>query len=274
MADFSGHPQVVAGPDPRFRRRWIEVRRRQGRRRLYVLGGLIAVTGTAATGWAALHSPVLDVDVVRVTGAGRTPAAEVVAVSGVPRGHALIDVDPEAVRAAVGRLPWVLRAKVTRQWPGSVSIAVTERVPVAAARAGEQSWALVDAEGRVLATVAEPPPGLPPVSGTAPVGVPGTRLGSGWEAVLRVAAATPPPLLDRVSAIAEADNGGVELTLAPGAVVRFGLPEQVDEKFTAISTVLARVDTKDLAVLDVRIPRTPALTRRETTARVSTRAAG
>ena len=250
------------------------MRRQQGRRRLYVLGGLITVTGSAAAGWAALHSPVLDVDAIRVTGTGRTPAAEVVAVSGVQSGQALIDVDPDAARAAVGRLPWVLRATVTRQWPASVSITVTERVPIAAARAGEESWALIDADGRVLATVAEPPPGLPPVSRAAPVGAPGSRLGPGWEAVLRVAAATPRPLLDRVSAIAEGGDGGVELTLAPDAVVRFGPPEQVDEKFTAIATVLAQVETDDLAVLDVRIPRTPALTRREAATRVSTRAAG
>ena len=274
MADFSLNPQVVAGPDPRFRRRRIEVRRQQGRRRLYVLGGLLTVAGSAAVGWGALRSPVLDVDVIRVTGTGRTPAAEVVAVSGVRRGQALIDLDPDSARAAVSRLPWVLRATVTRQWPASVSISVTEREPVAAARSGKRSWALVDAEGRVLATVAEPPPGLPPVSGVAPVGLPGSRLGPGWEAVLRVAAETPRPLLDRVSAIAEADDGGVELTLAPDAVVRFGPPEQLEEKFTAISTVLAQVDTADLAVLDVRIPRTPALTRREAATRVSTRAAG
>lgn len=238
------------------------------------IGSLAAMAGSVGVGWGALRSPLLDVDAVRVTGAVRTPAHEVVAASGIRRGQPLVDVDAGAAAVAAGRLPWVLRASVTRDWPGVVSVRVTEREPVAVARVSDQTWALIDVESRVLASVAEPPPGLPAVSGSEPVGPPGSRLGPGWAAVLEVAAATPRPLLGRLSAVAEADGGGVELRLAPDGVVRFGPPEQAEEKFTAIATVLAQVDTRDLAVLDVRIPRAPVLTRREAAGRVSTRAAG
>ena len=260
--------------DPRFRRRRIEVRRQEGRRRLVVIAGILGVAGTAVVGWVALRSPLLDVDAVRVTGAVRTPVAEVVAAAGVRPGQALVDVDPDAAASAAARLPWVLRARVTRDWPGSVSIQVTEREAVAVARVDDRTWALVDVDSRVLASVAEPPPGLPTVSGTAPVGPPGTRLGPAWAPLLEVATAAPRPLLGRLQAVAEAEDGGVELRLAPDGIVRFGPPEQVEEKFTAIATVLAQVDTENLAVLDVRIPRAPVLTRREAPTRVSTRAAG
>ena len=274
MTKPSRKPQVGPELDPRFRRRRIEVRRQEGRRRLGVVASLVAVVGAAGTGWVAVRTPLLDVDAVRVTGAARTPVAEVIAASGVYRGQPLVDVDPEATAAAAGRLPWVLRATVTRSWSGSVAIAVTERAPAAVARMGEQSWALIDVHGQVLASVPERPAGLPAVIGSAPVGPPGSRLGHGWAAVLRVATAAPHPLLGRVSAVAEAEGGGVELRLAPDGVVRFGPAEQVDEKFTAIATVFAQVDTKGLAVLDVRVPRAPVLTRSEAATRVSTRAAG
>jgi len=260
--------------DPRFRRRRIEVRRREGRRRLMVIGGILAVAGSAGVGWGALRSPLLDVDRVRVTGAVRTPVAEVLAASGVRPGMALVDVDAETAATTAARLPWVLRVRVIRDWPASVSVQVTEREPVAVARVGDRSWALIDGDGRVLDSVAEPPPGLPTVSAGSPVGPSGTRLDPAWAPVLSVATSAPSQLRGRLSAVVEAEGGGVELRLAPDGVVRFGPPEQVGEKFTAVATVLAQVDTDDLAVLDVRIPRSPVLTRREAAARVSTRAAG
>ena len=274
MAEQTLKPPGRIDLDPRFRRRRIAVRRQEGRRRLVVIGGILAVAGTAGAGWGALRSPLLDVDTVRVTGAVRTPVAEVVSASGIRPGRALVDVEAGAAATAAARLPWVLQARVTRDWPGTVSISVTEREPVAVARIDDRTWALIDRDSRVLASVAEAPPNLPTVSGNVPVGPPGTRLAPAWTPVLAVAAAAPRPLLGRLNAVAEAEGGGVELRLAPDGVVRFGPPEQVEEKFTAVATVLAQVDPKDLAVLDVRIPRAPVLTRRGAATRVSTRAAG
>ena len=105
------------------------------------------------------------------------------------------------------------------------------------------------------------------------MGPPGSRLGPGWSAVLEVATKAPPPVLARVGTVADV-AGEVELALTSGGVVRFGPPEQVGEKFTAIAAVLAQVDLKDLAVLDVRIPRTPVLTRQQAADKVSTRTTG
>jgi len=261
--------------DPRIRRRRIEIRRREGRRRLLVLVGALAVAGLAAAAWGVSRSPLLDVDRIEVTGAVHSDADDIVRESGIRRGAALVDVDPEGAAAGARRVPWVQQATVRRDWGGTVSISVTERVPVAAARVADDVWGLVDADSRVLATVAEPPPGLVSVSGPTAVGPPGSRLGAGWEGVLAVAFTAPPTVLARVTAISETEGGAVELALRePGGTVRFGPPEQVEDKFAAIATVLSRVDTRDLEVLDVRIPRSPVLTRRDVASRVSTRTAG
>ena len=275
MVETTLKPQVIAGMDPRIRRRRLDVRRQEGRRRLRVLTGLLVAAGLAGGGWGALHSPVLDVDRVVVSGVVHTDPAEVVRGSGIRRGDALVDVRPAAAVAGVARLPWVAEVTVRRQWPGTVVVRVAERAPVAAARAGQNEWALVDADSRVLAraTATEPPAGLPAVSSPDPVGPPGSRLGPGWSAVLEVATKAPPPVLARVGTVADV-AGEVELALTSGGVVRFGSPEQVGEKFTAIAAVLAQVDLKDLAVLDVRIPRTPVLTRQQAADKVSTRTTG
>ncbi len=276
MPETRLNPQVSVRIDPRIRERRTEVRRRERRRRLAVLVGTVSLTVLAGGAWGASRSPLLDVDRVEVAGAARTDVAEVVRASGVHRGRPLVDVDAGAAAARAEQLPWVLRATVRREWGGTVSIEVTEREPVAAARAGE-GWALVDADGRVLGPVPEPPAGLPAAVAGSPVGSPGSRLDSGWDAVLevaRAARAARPRLLERVTAIAEVEGSGVELTLEAGGTVRIGAPDQLNEKFTAIETVLGQVDTRDLTVLDVRIPRTPVLTRREAADKVSTRTAG
>jgi hypothetical protein len=53
---------------------------------------------------------------------------------------------------------------------------------------------------------------------------------------------------------------GLELPLRPSGVVRFGRADQVGEKLTALETVLDRVQGP-IAVIDVRVPHAPVLTR-------------
>ncbi|MBV8986554.1 MAG: hypothetical protein JO248_19150, partial [Acidimicrobiia bacterium] len=75
------------------------------------------------------------------------------------------------------------------------------------------------------------------------------------------ALAMPPQVAQRVTAVAAADGGQVELRLKPSGVVRLGPPDQLAEKMLATQTVLTQVDLTRLAVLDVRVPDSPAITR-------------
>jgi hypothetical protein len=43
--------------------------------------------------------------------------------------------------------------------------------------------------------------------------------------------------------------------------VRLGPPDKLEEKLVAVETVLGQVDLSRLAVLDVRVPASPAITR-------------
>jgi hypothetical protein len=58
-----------------------------------------------------------------------------------------------------------------------------------------------------------------------------------------------------------AGTAGIELRLAPAGVVRFGPAEAVGPKLRALATLLARVDLTDVAVIDLRVPDAPVLTR-------------
>ena len=258
--------------DPRFRRRWIEVRREEGRRRFRVLVGVTAVVALGCAGRAATDSVLLDLDRVVVEGAVHTAPDEARFASGLRTGEPMLDIDEKAVDRAVEALPWVQEATVRRQWPGQVRIRLIERVPVAVAEAEPGAVALIDGTGRVLEWASVPPPGLPVLAGLPPVGTPGTTLGVDGVATLQVAVALPAELRTRTAGLAPAPGTGgeVELRLNPEGMVRLGPPDDLDAKFTAIRAVLAQVDLRNLAVLDVRRPENPVLTRRESAVKVST----
>jgi cell division protein FtsQ len=262
--------------DPRIRRRRVEVQRQEGRRRLRVLVGITAVVAVGCGGWAATGSPLLDVDHVVVDGATRTPVADVVTATGIRAGRPMVDVDVRGAERAVDALPWVQHATVHRQWPGRVRVVVTERRPVAVTGAGDGASALVDASGRVLAEVEAPPGGLAALSGLPPPGPPGSVLAPEGIAALSVALALPAELRDRTAGVAPTSGsaGEVELHLAPDGTIRLGPPDHLQAKFNAIRAVMAQVDLRNLAVLDVRRPDSPVLTRRETPTKVSTPRAG
>jgi cell division protein FtsQ len=262
--------------DPRIHRRRVEVRRQEGRRRLRVLVGITVVALLAAGGWAAVGSRALDVDHIVVQGVVHTPISAVAPAAHVRRGERMIDLDLAAAARGVGALPWVGRATVEREWPGSVRIRVVERAPAAVVPAAQGGSALVDAAGRVLDDVAAPPPGLAVLDGLGAAGPPGTSLSADAAAALSVAVAMPAELRSRVLDVGPVGgtSGEVELRLPANATVRLGSAEDLQRKFDAVRAVLAQVDLRNLAVLDVRRPDSPVLTRRETTTKVSTPRAG
>src|SRR5438094_25208 len=77
-------------------------------------------------------------------GGGNDVAGAVIEATGIRRGEAMTGVHEGTVAAHVQRLPWVRTATVSRHWPGTVSISVTERRPVASVRGRGDEWALVD----------------------------------------------------------------------------------------------------------------------------------
>jgi cell division protein FtsQ len=194
----------------------------------------------------------------------------------------MIDVNAAAMAARIARLPWVATAHVQREWPATVRIEITERVPLAivaeatppappAPRTGLRpaapvptTWAVVDASGRVLEVDAAPPAGLPHLLGVGQAGPPGSRLAGSAAPALAVVAALPGDITSRLVTAGPAVNDPAEIDLAliGAGVVRWGPPDQTPDKIVALRTVLARVDMTDVATIDVRVPLAPVLTRR------------
>ncbi len=270
MTTTTPAPPAPPGPpplDPRLRARRIEVRRAEARKRLHRLVAVLVVVGVLMIGGSLFVSPVLDVDHIEVIGTDHLSVEDVVAASGVEFGQPMVAVDRGNVARLVEEVPWVRQAKVTRTWPGTVTIEVRERTAVASVVGIDDQQYLVDRAGRVLGSDAMSTTPVPTLYGVGTPSEAGTVLsGEAASGALTLAvtlpAATPSGM--GVFAIERLDTGRLTGTLAlPDgslATVLFGADADLEAKVVAFSTVLGSVDPTGLAVVDVSVPSAPSLT--------------
>jgi cell division protein FtsQ len=230
----------------------VAARRAEGQRRLRVLVAAAAVLLVAVVAWAVTASPLLAVHRVVVRGATHTSATALGAAAGIHRGDAMIWLHPGDAAGALRALPWVRTAKVSRSWPTTVRITVTERTPVAWAD-GPAGHVLVDRTGRVLEGVVTVPAGLPQLAGQARVGKPGTSLA--LSAAAQVAARLG--ALRATTRSVAVSKGGVTVTLVNGTEVRMGDAAEADAKARAAVAVLASLGTSPVHYVDVSVPTNP-----------------
>ena len=110
----------------------------------------VVILGTSA--WVVFGTSVLGVRQVEVTGTSVVPESEVRAAAAVAPGTPLARVDTGAVGARVTALAPVAAVEVSRSWPGTLVIAVTDRVGVAAV-AVPAGFGVIDSGGFVFHTV-------------------------------------------------------------------------------------------------------------------------
>ena len=246
--------RVTRGSEPRppaVRRTPATYRRRRLAAALVVLTALVGIGfGVRVT---LYDSGLLDVRNVQVTGVSTIKPPDVQAAADVPTGAPLAGIDTAAIAARVAALPPVASVSVGRSWPHTVSIAVTERVPVATATT-ERGVALVDGVGVVYPGV--PPAGLPRLNfGAVGPDDPATR------AALAALAALPEVLRAQVltvdATVAAGAPGQVTLGLAGARQVLWGTSDRGADK----ARVLVPLLTEPGRVYDVTSPDLPTIRR-------------
>lgn len=76
---------------------------------------------------------------------------EIVEASGVRLGDNLLMLNKnQAITRILTRLPYISSVSMHKQYPGTLSLTITENEPVAAIQTGKQSWWLVDVNGKLL----------------------------------------------------------------------------------------------------------------------------
>lgn len=224
------------------------LRRRRRRRAVGVLTLLLLTAALLVAAAGVWRSGVLDVGSVHVTGIERTGEEDVLTAVGPVLGTPLPLVDVEGTRERVASLPLVAGVRVSRRWPSTLLVSVTERAPVATVpHAG--GLVLVDADGVVLERVAGPTAGAPLIevdlaAGTAPL----RASRAVWQAL-------PAELAAQVTTIRAGSPADVTLVLGDGRQVRWGTAE--DSALKA-GVTLALLRTTAARTYDVSAPGAPA----------------
>lgn len=225
--------RAVVPAGPRLKER---ARAQRRARRLVVLRRagwtLAAVTPFAAVAWVLLGSPYLVVDKVVVTGESRLTSAQVLAAAQVRLGTPLARVDTGDVASRVRALGPVASVSVSRAWPGTLRVAVTEREPVAAVGSG-RTWTLYDATGTQLGTA----PALPATLVRLAVARPGPG-DAATRAALSVLQSLPTALRLKVATVSATSAEQVGLLLRDGRRVVWGGASDNAAKATALAALL------------------------------------
>ena len=246
--------------DPRLQARRRSVARETGRRRLWVAVAVAIAATLSVTAIAVAKSALFDVELVEVAGARQVDIGQVVQSSGIVLGQPLVDIDIDAATIAVESVPWVLLATVERSWGGTVTISVTERNAILAIPTGPR-FVLVDVEGRQLEVVSDQPPEMLSVSGVEASGVPGDHIPEAARALLPIVSRVPDGLRSEIVGWS-VEEEEVFAQLEVGGQARFGDARELEAKLAALDTVLLRVDLSCLDTIDVRVPRSPTVSRK------------
>jgi cell division protein FtsQ len=244
------------------RRKAILAARVRRRRRLlgWALAGLLLAAGVAYL----VRTPLFGLGTVRVEGLQSLERSQVLAASNVRLGEPYLGLDLTGIRARVAALPRVAAVGVTRDYPSSLRITITERPAVASVSAGSVFW-LVAADGTVLDAAGSRPTGLPYVARVPlPAGVrPGSRLPPGNELAnaLTALGGMRPELKRQVVGVKARTLDSLEFTLKDGARVLYGLAVDQPAKDSAVLLVrrMLKREGREAQRIDVRNPSAPTV---------------
>ena len=171
------------------------------------------------------------------------------------QGMTTLNVDESELAAAVSRYPTVTAIQAESDFPHGLTVVVTGRPPVLNASDGGPAVPIA-ADGTLLRGVAasESLPAIQ-VESLPPKG----KLEGEPLTLAAVAGAAPDELRPLIEALTVDSGEGVEVTLKGGIPVKFGDPDALEEKWTAVVAVLANPQVKTLTHLDVRVPERPSI---------------
>jgi cell division protein FtsQ len=230
-----------AAPQPKPRSR---ARRRALVASLVVLAlALLAAAGV----WLVYFSTVLGTQRVSVVGTRQLSAGVVRQAAKVPLGTPLARQDLDAIARRATSLPAVAAATVTRRWPHTVEVRVTERQPALAVRQPD-GYLVVDKVGVGFETRSSVPDGVL----LADVNPDNAAL---LSQVAEVAAALPGGLAAKVSTVSATTQDDITLALQGGVTVTWGPPADSALKAQVVAALLKRGSVK---TIDVTSPHNPA----------------
>jgi cell division protein FtsQ len=178
-------------------------------------------------------TPIMAARVTVITGLNTVTQEEVEQAAAIVPGTPLLQIDTDDVAERVATIRRVASARVQREYPSTLRITVTERVPVVVKDYPDGPH-LFDKDGVDFAS-APPPPGLPILDADNP-----GPSDDPTKAALQVLLSLRPEVSGQVSRIAAPSVASITLTLVDGREVIWGTTDRTEEKALKLGALLTQ----------------------------------
>ena len=238
-------------PDSTFEERQRRSRRRERLQKVkwLKLAGAIAVSVVVVI--ALLASPIFAIRSVTVEGNVYTSKEVLAAVTKTLKGASVFTVDTQRARELLLEDSWVSDVRITTRFPGKALVEIAERVPIVWYVGDDQKARIVDARGRIIAVLDGWPTKYLRVVGVGPSLEAGATADDVYRAAAQLVLALPDELRPLVKSLEVSPGGELAMTLKGGTLVRFGPPNDLQNKLVAVVVLLRRQNPSTLAVIDV-----------------------
>ncbi len=228
-----------------------------------LVGVLVVLSASIAVAWGGRRyittSPRFSVRSVTVDGTHRRTAEQVATLAGIAIGKNIFAVDPKTAEGNIVADPWIEKAKVVRDLPGTISIVIAEREAHALCSIGGELY-LVTRDGDLFKKQdAEDPFDLPVLTGILPEQITKDRAGVvlANKRMLDVAEDLEKVGVARRYPIQELHvnrDGSLVVTIGKEAILlHFGLPPyrgKIEQAARVLNEVARRKATASVVFLD------------------------
>lgn len=207
------------------------------------------------------RSNLLAVETVTVSGVEHLTDQEVTQLAAVPDDSTLLRLDVDGICSRLKEHPWVQDATITRQFPHTIRINVTERTPSAAVKINSKSIWVVSTDGAWLSAATKEDwknyRRILDVDTNMASPVAGSEVtDEGILNALAVFDQVSPELAEQIKSISAESAVKTSLTLKGGVEVAFGVAEDIELKEADIWTLLDKYEGK-ISYINVRVPDRP-----------------
>lgn len=204
---------------------------KNARKRLpIVVAGIVVLAAILAV--AAYFLPLVGVSKIDVQGTKNADPAVIEQTSGISSGDNMLRLDTDAAAEKIASVPWVEKVTVSRSWPTTVKVEVTEHQGIAFVKQGSETYA-VNANGQIFLQGVQPEGAveLKKVDPTNSAAVKGAAM---------AVASLPPGVQEQIDRVEAETAESIEIFLKDGRRVFWGSAERASEKAEATRVVLTR----------------------------------
>lgn len=207
------------------------------------------------------RSNLLAITTVTVSGAEHLTDQEVTQLAAVPDDSTLLRLDAAGICGRLEEHPWVKSAQISRQFPNSIKIQITERTPSAVVKISKKSIWVISTDGAWLSSATKDDwknyRRIVDADATMSAPVAGSECtNEGVLNALKIYDGVSSKLAEQISSISAESAVKTSLTLKDGVTVAFGEAEDLDLKEADIFALLEEY-SGTVSYINVRVPDRP-----------------